>query len=60
MKFIIVWIYIRTTILLRSIDSKMSVKVGVLALQGSFVEHIKSVERVKKEQRFKQLGIIVV
>ena len=38
----------------------MSIKVGVLALQGSFEEHGKSVEIVKKEQRFKHLDIIVV
>lgn len=38
----------------------MSVKVGVLALQGSFLEHIKSLERMKLEQRFEHLDITVV
>ena len=38
----------------------MSVKVGVLALQGSFEEHFNSLERVRMEQRFKHLDFIVV
>ena len=38
----------------------MFVKVGVLALQGSFEEHFNSLERVRMEQRFKHLDIIVV
>ena len=38
----------------------MSIKVGVLALQGSFEEHIKSIMRVSKEQTFEHLDIIVV
>ena len=38
----------------------MSVTVGVLALQGSFEEHIKSLERVRLEQRIEHLDIIVV
>ena len=37
----------------------MSIKVGVFALQGSFEEHIKSLERVKMEQRIKHFDIIV-
>ena len=38
----------------------MSVKVGVLAWQGSFEEHFNSLERVKMEQRLEHLDIIMV
>ena len=38
----------------------MSAKIGVLAVQGSFMEHIKSLERVKKKDIFKCHAILVV
>ena len=38
----------------------MNPKVGVLAIQGSFAEHIESLEKVKLKQRFKHLKISVV
>ena len=37
----------------------MAMKVGVLAIQGSFIEHINSLERVKLEEKFKHLNIVV-
>merc|ERR1711872_941427 len=38
----------------------MKPKVGVLAIQGSFAEHIETLEKVNLKQRFKHLKISVV
>eukprot|EP00092_Neocalanus_flemingeri_P018392 GFUD01019905.1.p1 GENE.GFUD01019905.1~~GFUD01019905.1.p1 ORF type:complete len:208 (-),score=56.92 GFUD01019905.1:68-691(-) len=37
----------------------MTIKVGVLAVQGSFLEHIKSLEKVKLDEKYKHLDILV-
>ena len=37
----------------------MTVKIGVLAIQGSFIEHINCLERVRSNDRFKHLDILV-